>query len=56
MPPRRGRQSPDLEEERELSGERQMFRERGSQGQNLDVEREIRNPRARMEDMEMSRR
>jgi hypothetical protein len=56
MPPKRGRQSPDPEEERELSGERQMSKERGSQGQNPNVEREIRNLRARMEDMETSRR
>jgi hypothetical protein len=49
MPPRRrGRQSPNPEEERELS------RERGRQGQNPDMEREMRNLRARMEDMETS--
>jgi hypothetical protein len=40
MPPRRrGRQSPDPEEERELSREREMSRERGRQVQNPDVER-----------------
>jgi hypothetical protein len=51
MPPRRrGRQSPDPEEEREFS------RERGRQGQNLDVERGMRNIRARMEDMEIKQR
>jgi hypothetical protein len=55
MPPRRrGRQSPDPEEERELSRGREMSRERGRQGQNPDMEREIRNLRARMEDMETS--
>jgi hypothetical protein len=51
MPPRRrGRQSPDPEEERELS------RERGRQVQNPDMEREMRNLRARMEDMETRQR
>jgi hypothetical protein len=51
MPPRRrGRQSPDLE------GEREMSRERGRQVHNPDMEREVRNLRARMEDMETSRR
>jgi hypothetical protein len=51
MPPRRrGRQSPDPEEERELS------RERGRQVQNPDVERGMRNLRARMEDMEIRER
>jgi hypothetical protein len=55
MPPRRrGRQSPDPEEERELSRGREMSRERGRQVQNPDMEREIRNLRARMEDMETS--
>jgi hypothetical protein len=51
MPPRRrGRQSPDPEEERELS------RERGRQVQNPDMERGMRNLRARMEDMEIRQR
>ena len=50
MPPRRGRQSPDPEEERELS------RERSSYGQNIEMESEIRNLRARMEDMEAAQR
>jgi hypothetical protein len=51
MPPRRrGRQSPDPEEEREMS------RERGRPVQNPDMEREMRNLRARMEDMETSQR
>jgi hypothetical protein len=50
MPPRRGRQSPNPEGERELS------RERSSQGQNVEMEREIRNLRARMEDMEAAQR
>jgi hypothetical protein len=51
MPPRRrDRQSPDPEEEREMS------RERGRQVQNPDMEREVRNLRARMEDMETSQR
>jgi hypothetical protein len=51
MPPRRrGRQSPDPEEERELS------RERGRQVQNPDMEREVRNLHARMEDMEIRER
>jgi hypothetical protein len=51
MPPRRrGRQSPDPEEEREMS------RERGRQVQNLDMEREVRNLRIRMEDMEIKQR
>jgi hypothetical protein len=51
MPPRRrGRQSPDPEEEREMS------RERGRQVQNPDMEREMRNLRARMEDMEIRER
>jgi hypothetical protein len=51
MPPRRrGRQSPDLEEEREMS------RERGRLVQNPDMEREVRNLRAKMEDMETSQR
>jgi hypothetical protein len=53
---RRGRQSPDPEEERELSRGREMSRERGRQGQNPDVEREVRNLRARMEDMEIRQR
>jgi hypothetical protein len=56
MPPRRGRQSPNLERERELFGEREMSRERSSHGQNIEIEREIRNLRARMEDMEASQR
>jgi hypothetical protein len=57
MPPRRrGRQSPDPEEERELSREREMSRERGRQVQNPDVERGMRNLRARMEDMEIRQR
>jgi hypothetical protein len=47
---RRDRQSPDPEEERE------MPRGRGRQVQNLDMEREVRNLRARMEDMETSQR
>jgi hypothetical protein len=47
---RRGRGSPDPEEERELS------RDRGRQVQNPDVERGIRNLRARMEDMEIRQR
>jgi hypothetical protein len=51
MPPRRrDRQSPDLEEERE------MPRGRGKQMGNPDMEREVRNLRARMEDMETSPR
>jgi hypothetical protein len=53
---RRGRQSPNPEEERELSKEREMSRERGRQVQNPNMEREIQNLRARMEDMETSRR
>jgi hypothetical protein len=56
MPPRRGRQSPDPEGERELSRERELSKERGRQGQNPDMEREIRNLRARMEDMEAAQR
>jgi hypothetical protein len=48
--PRRGRQSPNPEKERELS------RERSSHGQNIEMEREIRNLRARMEDMEAAQR
>jgi hypothetical protein len=47
---RRGRQSPNLEKERELS------RERSSHGQNIELEREIRNLHARMEDMEATQR
>jgi hypothetical protein len=50
MPRRRGRGSPDPEEERELS------RERGRPVQNPDVERGMRNLRARMEDMEIRQR
>jgi hypothetical protein len=51
MPPRRrGRQSPDPEEERELS------RERGRPVQNPDVERGMQNLHARMEDMEIRQR
>jgi hypothetical protein len=51
MPPRRrGRQSLDPEEEREMS------RERGRQVQNPDMEREMRNLCARMEDMEIKQR
>jgi hypothetical protein len=46
---RRGRQSPDPEEEREMS------RERGRPVQNPDMERGMRNLRARMEDMEISK-
>ena len=57
MPPRRrGRQSPDPEEERELSRGREMSREGGRQVQNPDVERGMRNLRARMEDMEIRQR
>jgi hypothetical protein len=57
MPPRRrGRKSPDPEEERELSKEREMSRERGGKVQNLDVERGMRNLHARMEDMEIRQR
>jgi hypothetical protein len=56
LPRRRNRQSPDLEEERELSRGREMSRERGRQGSNPDVEREVRNLHARMEDMETSQR
>jgi hypothetical protein len=47
---RRGRQSPNPEKERELS------RERSSHGQNIEMESEIRNLRARMEDMEAAQR
>jgi hypothetical protein len=47
---RRGRQSPDPEKDRELS------RERSSHGQNVEMKREIRNLRARMEDMEAAQR
>jgi hypothetical protein len=47
---RRGRQSPDPEEEREMS------RERGRPVQNPDMEREMGNLRARMEDVETSQR
>jgi hypothetical protein len=50
MPPRRGRQSPDPE------GEREVSRERSSHGQNIEMEREIRNLRARIEDMEAAQR
>jgi hypothetical protein len=51
MPPRRrDRQSPDSGEERE------MPRGRGRQVQNPDMEREVHNLRARMEDMETSQR
>jgi hypothetical protein len=50
LPRRRGRQSPDLEEEMELS------RERGRQAQNPDMERGMRNIHARMEDMEIRER
>jgi hypothetical protein len=51
MPPRRrGRQSPDPEEEREMS------RERGRQVQNPDMWKENANLRARMEDMEIRQR
>ena len=50
MPPRRGRQSPDSE------GEREVSRERRSHGQNIEMESEIRNLRARMEDMEATQR
>jgi hypothetical protein len=51
MPPRRrGRQSPNPKEERELS------RERGRQVQNPNVERGMRNLRSRMEDMEIRER
>jgi hypothetical protein len=57
MPPRRrGRQSPNPEEERELSRGREMSIERGRQGQNPDMERGMRNLRARMEDMEIRQR
>jgi hypothetical protein len=50
MPRIRGRQSPDPEEEREMS------RERGRQVQNPDMEREMRNLCARLEDMEIRER
>jgi hypothetical protein len=50
MPPRRGRKSPDPE------GEREVSRERSSHGQNIEMEREIRNLRARIEDMEAAQR
>jgi hypothetical protein len=50
MPLRRGRQSPNPEGERELS------RERSNQRQNVDMERELRNLHARMEDMEAAQR
>jgi hypothetical protein len=56
MPPRRGRQSPNPEGERELSRRREMSRERSSHGQNVEMERELRNLRARMEDMEAAQR
>jgi hypothetical protein len=53
MPPRRrGRQSPDPEERER----KEMSRERGRQVQNPDVERGMRNLRARMEDMEIRQR
>jgi hypothetical protein len=51
MPPRRrDRQSPDPQEEREMS------RRRGRQMQNLEMEREMRDLRARLEDMETAQR
>jgi hypothetical protein len=51
MPPRRrGRQSPNPKEEREMS------RERGRQVQNPNMEREVRNLCARIEDMEIKQR
>jgi hypothetical protein len=50
MPPRRSRQSPDPE------GEREVSRERSSHGQNIELEREVRNLRARIEDMETAQR
>jgi hypothetical protein len=50
MPPRRGRQSPDPE------GEREVSRERSSHGQNIELEREVRNLHARIEDMETAQR
>jgi hypothetical protein len=50
MPPRRGRQSLDPE------GEREVSRERSSHGQNIELEREVRNLRARIEDMEAAQR
>ena len=49
-PRKRDRQPTDQEEEREIS------RERGRQVQNPDMEREMRNLHARMEDMETSQR
>jgi hypothetical protein len=56
MPPRRGRQSPNPEGERELSRGREMSREGSNHGQNVEMERELRNLRARMEDMEAAHR
>jgi hypothetical protein len=53
---RRGRQSPDPGEERELSREREVSRDRGRQGHNPGVERGMRNLCARMEDMEIRER
>jgi hypothetical protein len=50
MPPRRrDRQSPDPEE-------RENLRRRGRQAQNLEMEREIRDLRARLKDMETTQR
>jgi hypothetical protein len=57
MPPRRrGIESPNPEEERELSRGREVSRDRGRQVQNPDVERGMRNLHARMEDMEIRQR
>jgi hypothetical protein len=50
MSPRRGWQSPDPE------GEREVSRERSSHEQNIEMEREIQNLHARMEDMEATQR
>jgi flagellar motility protein MotE (MotC chaperone) len=49
MPPRRERQSPDPEDRGNLRG-------RGRQVQNTEMERQIRDLRARLEDMEAAQR
>jgi hypothetical protein len=49
MPPRRERKSPDPEDRGNPRG-------RGRQSQNLDMERQIRDRRARLEDMEAAQR
>jgi hypothetical protein len=50
MPPRRDRQSPNPE------GERESFRERGRPGQNLEVERQLQELRSMIVDMGVKQR